>query len=59
MNLSGIIELVAKYAPVAIGIVQREGPAIAAFLKDLQALQSGTATTAVIPPTPAAPVVSK
>jgi hypothetical protein len=49
MNLAQVLELVAKYAPVIVGIIQREGPAIEAFLKDLQALQAGQNPSAVVP----------
>lgn len=50
MNLAQILELVAKYAPTIVKIVQTDGPVIEAFLKDLQALQAGQAPTAVVPP---------
>lgn len=50
MNLAQILELVAKYAPTIVKIVQTDGPVIEAFLKDLQALQAGQAPSAVVPP---------
>lgn len=50
MNLAQVLELVAKYAPTIVKIVQADGPVIEAFLKDLQALQAGQPATAVVPP---------
>lgn len=50
MNLAQILELVAKYAPTIVKIVQADGPVIEAFLKDLQSLQAGQPATAVVPP---------
>jgi hypothetical protein len=49
LSLTQIIQLVAKYAPVVIGIVQREGPAIQAFLEDLKSISAGQPPSAVVP----------
>lgn len=47
---SPALQLLAKYLPVAIEIVQREWPTVSAFIADLKALQAGQAPSAVIPP---------
>lgn len=50
MNLEQALQLFAKYLPVFIGIVQREAPAINAFITDLKAINAGQPASAVIPP---------
>lgn len=49
-NLNLYLLLVAKYAPTVVKIIQTEGPVVEAFLKDLQAIQSGQAPAAVMTP---------
>jgi hypothetical protein len=48
-NISLYLALFAKYAPTVLKIIQTDGPVIAAFLKDLQAIQAGQAPSSIVP----------